>query len=217
MRSAHAHAPRISPSARYFSSSAAARCGNEISQAAQALSLFARNRIVEIRMPGGKPGSSGAAALLRLFRAAGPDLLVLIVTGQLERETQGAEWVQAAQERGAWLPIWPVDRARLPHWLRARFAAAGLKATRGCDRAAGRAQRGQSAGRAAGGRQACAAAAAGASVSVAEVAAGSADSARFDVFQLVGSGARSAMPHEHCAYSAGCGPKGPNRCWCCGR
>ncbi len=98
-------------------------------RAAQALSLFAERRIVEVRLPSGKAGTAGAAALTRLIEASGDDLLALIVTGRLEREVLSAPWVQLVQARGAWLPIWPVDRARLPQWLRARFARAGLSAS----------------------------------------------------------------------------------------
>lgn len=156
----------------------------DIRQAAQTLSLFAANRIVEIRLPSGKPGTSGAAALLRLFEAAGPDLLVLIVSGQLERETQSAEWVRCAQERGAWLPIRTVDRARLPHWLQSRFAAAGLKPSP--EAIALLAERSE--GNLLAARQEIDKLAlllpAGASVTLNEVAAGSADSARFNPFAL---------------------------------
>ena len=157
---------------------------DEVRQAALALSLFTSRRIVEIRMPGGKPGVTGAAALLRLFEAAGEDLLVVIIADKLERETQASEWVQALQRRGAWLPIWPVERARLPEWLRARFAAAGLTAN--SDALALLAERSE--GNLLAARQEIDKLAMllprGATVSVAEVAAGSADSARFDVFQL---------------------------------
>src|ERR1700733_12733413 len=157
---------------------------DEVRQAAMALSLFTARRIVEIRMPGGKPGVAGAATLLRLFEAAGEDLLVLIVSEKLERETQGSEWVQALMQRGAWLPIWPVERARLPQWLRARFAAAGLTAKP--DALALLAERRE--GNLLAAREEIDKRAMllprGAAVSVAEVAAGSADSARFDVFQL---------------------------------
>jgi DNA polymerase-3 subunit delta len=156
----------------------------DIRQAAQALSLFSANRIVEIRLPSGKPGTSGAAALLRLFEAAGPDLLILIVTGQLERETQSAEWVQVAQKRGAWLPIRTVDRTRLPQWLQTRFAAAGLKPSQ--DAIALLAERSE--GNLLAARQEIDKLALllppGASVTLSEVAAGSADSARFDPFAL---------------------------------
>jgi DNA polymerase-3 subunit delta len=163
----------------------------DVRQAALALSLFSSRRIIEIRMPSGKPGVTGAAALLQLLQAAGDDLLVLIITDKLERETQGAEWVQAAQQRGGWLPIWPVDRALVPQWLRSRFAAAGLSAT---DEAlALLAERSE--GNLLAARQEIDKLAMllppGARVGLAEVAAGSADSARFDVFQL-GEAVRNA-------------------------
>jgi DNA polymerase-3 subunit delta len=164
---------------------------DEVRQAAQALSLFAARRMVEIRMPSGKPGVSGAAALLRLFEAAGDDLLVMIITDTLERETQGSAWVEALQQRGAWLPIRSVERARLPQWLRARFAALGLTASP--DALALLAERSE--GNLLAARQEIDKLAMllprGATVGVAEVAAGSADSARFDVFQL-GEAVRAA-------------------------
>jgi len=157
---------------------------DNVRQAAQALSLFAARRLVEIRMPSGKPGVAGAAVLLRLFEAAGDDLLVLVITDRLERETQGSEWVQAAQQRGGWLPIWAVERAQLPQWLRARFAAVGLAAAD--DALALLAERSE--GNLLAACQEVDKLAMllphGARVSVADVAAGSADSARFDVFQL---------------------------------
>ena len=157
---------------------------DEIRQAAQSLSLFSARRVLEIRMPGGKPGIAGAAVLLQLFQAAGEDLLVLIIAEKLERETQSSEWMQALQQRGAWLPIWPVERARLAQWLRSRFAAVGLTAAP--DALALLAERSE--GNLLAARQEIDKLAMllprGATVSVAEVAASSADSARFDVFQL---------------------------------
>jgi DNA polymerase-3 subunit delta len=157
---------------------------DNVRQAAQALSLFAARRLVEIRMPGGKPGVAGAAVLLKLFEAAGDDLLVLVITAKLERETQGAEWVQAAPQRGGWLPVWAVERAQLPQWLRTRFSAVGLSAAD--DALALLAERSE--GNLLAARQEVDKLAMllprGARVSVADVAAGSADSARFDVFQL---------------------------------
>jgi DNA polymerase-3 subunit delta len=91
----------------------------------QSQSLFASRRILEVRMPGGKPGH-GAATLLKLIAAAGDDLLLLIATGALERDTQGAEWVQAVQERGAWINVRSIDAAQFSGWLEARAKAAGL-------------------------------------------------------------------------------------------
>ncbi len=153
-------------------------------QAAQSLSLFAARRIIEVRMPNGKPGTAGAAALQRLFETPGADLLILVVTNKLDRDSQDAPWVQALQARGAWVPIWPVERARLPQWLRARFAQAGLSPEE--DALALLAD--QSEGNLLAARQEIDKLALllpkGARVRLADVAAGGADSARFDVFQL---------------------------------
>jgi DNA polymerase-3 subunit delta len=88
-------------------------------------SLFASRRILEIRMASGKPGH-GAASLLKLIATAGDDLLLIIVSGKLDRDSSGAEWVREAQERGAWLALWPPDAARFPDWLQERVGAAGL-------------------------------------------------------------------------------------------
>lgn len=155
-----------------------------VALAAQSLSLFAARRLIEIRMPNGKPGVAGAAALLRLFEAAGEDLLVLVITDKLERETQGSQWVQALQQRGAWLSIWPVPRARLPLWLRARFAAAGLQPTEEAlsllaERSEGNLLAAQQEI-----QKLSLLLPRGSKVSASQVATGSADSARFDVFQL---------------------------------
>jgi DNA polymerase III subunit delta len=92
----------------------------------QARSLFASRRILEVRMANGKPGF-GAASLLKLIAEAGDELLLLIVTGKLDRETQGSAWVRAVQERGAWLALWPPASAQMPEWLARRLRAAGLE------------------------------------------------------------------------------------------
>ncbi len=154
-------------------------------QAAQSLSLFAERRIVEIRLPSGKPGAAGASTLQALLAAAGESLLVLIVTGRLDREAQGAAWVRTIEAQGAWVPVWPVQRERLPQWLRDRLAAAGLSA----DPAALALLAERSEGNLLAAQQEISKLALllppDARVGVVEVIAGSADSARFDVFQLV--------------------------------
>ena len=175
---------------------------DEVQQSAQSLSLFANRRVIEIRMPTGKPGVNGAAALLLVMAAAGDELLLLVITGKLERETQGAEWVRALQARGAWLPIWPIARAQLPQWLQARFRAAGLRA----DEEALELLAERSEGNLLAAQQEIEKLALllppGAAVSATEVAASSADSARFDVFQL-GEAVRAMEPGRSLRILAG--------------
>ena len=99
---------------------------DEVQNAAQALSLFSARKIVEIRMPGGKPGH-GARTLLQVIGAAGPDLLLLILTGKLDATSRSAEWCRAADAAGAWVDLRPVETAAFPAWIRARAARESLQ------------------------------------------------------------------------------------------
>jgi DNA polymerase-3 subunit delta len=94
--------------------------------AASTLSLFAQRRIIEVRLPSGKPGTNGARVLTQVVKSLSEDTLLLVLTGRLDREAQNAEWVRALEERGAWLPVWPVDGERLVPWLSARARKVGL-------------------------------------------------------------------------------------------
>lgn len=101
---------------------------DEVRSAAATLSLFAQRRILEIRMPTGKPGTTGAKVLADLLAKPRDDLLVLLVTGRLDRETQGADWVRAAERAGAVVTLAAVDAERLPRWLAERCRQAGFEA-----------------------------------------------------------------------------------------
>lgn len=96
----------------------------------RALSLFAQRKIIEIRMANPAPGEQGAAALVDLAGQAAEDAdnLVLIVTGKMDGRTQNARWVSAIDKQGAFVQIWPLERARLPAWIRERLSRHGLKA-----------------------------------------------------------------------------------------
>jgi DNA polymerase-3 subunit delta len=90
------------------------------------LSLFGARKLIELRLPSGKPGVGGANAIVELLASPNPDNVYLMLTGKLEREQSASAWVKAFESAGAWLPIWPVEVARLPQWLRARAAALEL-------------------------------------------------------------------------------------------
>jgi DNA polymerase-3 subunit delta len=101
---------------------------NDVRASANNLSLFAERRIVELRMPSGKPGKDGGAALVELLEGRDPDRVLLILTPRLDRDAQAADWVRAVEANGAWVQVWPVDVARFAAWLRARFRKVKLNA-----------------------------------------------------------------------------------------
>jgi DNA polymerase-3 subunit delta len=97
----------------------------ELRRETHALSLFSERRLFELRMPSGKP-DKGAALLTEIAARPPPDVVCLVVTDKLDRKTIDAPWVQAIERHGAWVPVWPVNRAALPGWLDGRARALGL-------------------------------------------------------------------------------------------
>jgi DNA polymerase III subunit delta len=99
---------------------------DEIFASAQAMSLFAARKLIEIRIPGSKPGTEGSKALQELARLTGPDLMLMVTTGELDWTTQKAAWVQTLDAAGVWVDAQPVTAARFPDWLRSRAAAESI-------------------------------------------------------------------------------------------
>jgi DNA polymerase-3 subunit delta len=94
----------------------------------QNMSLFASRRLVELRLPTGKPGESGARVLTAL--AARPDTgnVVLIFMPALDTATSRSKWASALAESAVWVECRPPRRQELPGWLRQRMQKAGLRA-----------------------------------------------------------------------------------------
>jgi len=103
---------------------------NEFAAAAGNLSLFADKRIIELKLPTGKPGREGSAAIAAMTDRLGPDLMLLVSGPKLDRSNASAKWVKALDGRGGHVQVWPVDRRELPAWIQARMRAAGLEPDR---------------------------------------------------------------------------------------
>jgi len=94
---------------------------SRLTEAAGGLSLFADRKIVEIRLPGGKPGTAGAAALEAHAAQAGEGLLTIVALPKLDRRGREARWVAALERAGVLVEIDSIDRARLPQWIGERL------------------------------------------------------------------------------------------------
>jgi DNA polymerase-3 subunit delta len=98
---------------------------SRLTEAAGGLSLFAEKKIVEIRLPGGKPGIPGAAALEAHARQSAQGdggVLTLVALPRLDRRAKEARWVAALERAGVLVEIESVDRSRLPQWIGERLA-----------------------------------------------------------------------------------------------
>ena len=101
--------------------------------AGQSLSLFAERQMVEIRIPSGKPGKDGGAALQQLAAgaAASDGVLTLVLLPRLDRATKTGAWFAALEGAGATVQIDPVERPALPQWIARRLHAQGQRVQAG--------------------------------------------------------------------------------------
>src|SRR5512133_63257 len=95
---------------------------SKLTEAAGGLSLFADKKIVEIRLPGGKPGLAGAAALEAHAAAVGEGVLTIVALPRLDRRAKEARWVSALERAGVLVEIDSIERTRLPQWIGERLA-----------------------------------------------------------------------------------------------
>ena len=87
------------------------------------LSLFAARRIIEIRMPAGKPGTEGGQALQDYCARLPDDTITLVSCPKLDKQAQATKWFKALEQAGTLIPVYPVERPRLPQWMGQRLAA----------------------------------------------------------------------------------------------
>jgi DNA polymerase-3 subunit delta len=95
----------------------------ELLAANQSQSLFGDRKLIELRVPTGKPGKDGGQALQDYVNALSPDNVTLITLPKLDWQTQKSAWVAALQQAGVYIDIPLVERIQLPAWIGARLAA----------------------------------------------------------------------------------------------
>lgn len=103
----------------------------ELLAANQALSLFGDRKLIELRIPGGKPGKDGGQALQAYAAGCGVaagDTLTLVSLPRLDWQAQKSAWVAALQQHAVYIDIPNVERHQLPNWIGQRLAAQGQSA-----------------------------------------------------------------------------------------
>lgn len=102
----------------------------QLTAEAAAFSLFADKKIIDLRVPGGKPGAEGSRALSAYCDNPPPDTLLLITLPKLERAQSNSKWFKAIDSIGATIQVWPIEANRLPGWIDQRMRQAGIVPTR---------------------------------------------------------------------------------------
>ncbi len=92
------------------------------SAASRNLGLFGSRKIVDLRIPSGKPGVDGARTLEDFASNPSADMLALITLPRLDRSAQGSAWFMALERAGVTIAVYPLERNELPQWIASRLA-----------------------------------------------------------------------------------------------
>jgi len=106
---------------------------NELSSAGESMSLFATRRLIEVRLPTGKPGREGGAALREWVQTERDDVLLLKCQAW-EFQSEKSAWFKALDQVGVFVPCWTIKPHQMPQWIQRRLSSRGLNA----DESAGR-------------------------------------------------------------------------------
>lgn len=93
----------------------------------QSMSLFGGRKIVELRLPTGRPGEAGAKTILELIDNLNEDTVFLFVANKLESDVLKTKWVKAIEKAGVLVTVYPLESNQFVSWLRNRLQQHGLK------------------------------------------------------------------------------------------
>lgn len=99
---------------------------SELRAASQSVGLFAELKLLEIHIPGGKPGKEGGEALQQLAERLPEDTCVVLMLPKLERAQTQAKWFTALARQGTVVEARAVTAQALPQWIRQRLDRHGL-------------------------------------------------------------------------------------------
>lgn len=102
---------------------------NELRESA-APSLFAQQKVIDLRLASGKPGMAGSKVLSEWAKNPDPDVVLVLSFGSWEAASRKSKWAQNLDRAGVVVEIWPLKPSELPGWISQRMVAAGLNADR---------------------------------------------------------------------------------------
>ncbi len=94
------------------------------------LGLFGDRKLVDLRIPTGKPGVEGGKALEAYAANPSPDNVTVITLPRLDRATQASAWFTALSDAGITVAVYPIERDALPAWIGTRMKRHRQRASR---------------------------------------------------------------------------------------
>ena len=92
-------------------------------------SLFSEKRLMDLRLPTGKPGTEGSKALQAWCANPPADVILMVSLPRADRAMLNSSWFAALDQAGVVVIIPELYRSDLPSWVSQRLRAQGLTAT----------------------------------------------------------------------------------------
>lgn len=89
--------------------------------------LFSSRRLLELRLPTGKPGKIGGELICRFCADPPADVVLLVTAGEWSRKHAG-KWSAAIEGIGKIAIAWPIKPHELPGWVEQRLRSRGVRA-----------------------------------------------------------------------------------------
>lgn len=91
-------------------------------QFAQSSSLFASQRLIELRIPNGKPGIEGSKTLQNLLKSPLVDTTLIIQLPTLDRDAKKSAWFKTLEKTATIVQVNEVPPSQLPKWIAERLS-----------------------------------------------------------------------------------------------
>ena len=85
------------------------------------MSLFGGRKLIDLRIPTGKPGRDGSSMLQEYCGRVSSDTLLLVTLPGLDWAEEKAIWLKALDEAGVTIKLTPPGLAELPAWIAGRL------------------------------------------------------------------------------------------------
>lgn len=84
-------------------------------------SLFSERRMLDLRIPSGKPGREGGVAIETFCRELPRDTVTVVTLPEIDKQGRASKWFKALEQAGQVIEVKSVGRDRLAHWIKQRL------------------------------------------------------------------------------------------------
>ena len=92
-----------------------------LSQWGRQSSLLGERRMLDLRIPSGRPGKEGSVAIETFCGELPHDTVTIVTLPEIDKQGRASKWFKALEHTGRVFEIKPIGRDQLAHWIKQRL------------------------------------------------------------------------------------------------